>query len=351
MNDLAPQLVERVRAASADRTPLCIVGGGSKAGMLGRTTAGARLDIGSHSGIVSYQPGELVLTARAGTRLAEIETVLAERGQALSFEPPHFGPGATLGGTLACNLSGPARPWSGAMRDMVLGVRLINGKGEHLRFGGQVMKNVAGYDLSRLQAGAMGTLGVVTEISLKVLPRPRASLTLVEEMDEGAAILKMNQLAGRPWPLTGAAWTDGRLHLRLAGEPEAITAARVGLEPAEIGEEGFWTELREQRLAFFQGEVPVWRLSVPSARPPLRPGAATLIDWGGALRWSRGGEPEDMQSLAGRAGGHAILFRGGDRAGEIRQRLPAPLRALHSRLKAAFDPAGILNPGCLYGWM
>lgn len=346
--DIASHLAERVRAAAADRTPLRIAGGGSKTGLFGRAVPGEPLELSGHRGIVSYQPGELVLTARAGTPLAEIEAALAVHGQALPFEPPHLGAGATLGGTLACNLSGPARPWSGSMRDMVLGVRLINGMGEHLRFGGQVMKNVAGYDISRLQAGALGTLGVITEISLKVLPRPRASLTLAEEIDEAGAIVTMNRLAGRPWPLSGAAWADGRLYLRLAGEPEAIDAAAHGLGRPKWSDETFWQDLREQRLAFFQGEAPLWRLSVPSTAPPLEPGAVTVVDWGGALRWSRGGE---STTLAARAGGHAALIRGGDRSGEVRQPLAAPLQALHHRLKAAFDPAGILNPGCLYGWM
>jgi len=351
MADLEAQLAEQIAAAAAAKRPLRLVGGATKTALLGRAIEGEVLAVGGHSGIVSYQPTELVLTARAGTPLTEIEAALAEKGQTLSFEPPHFGAGATLGGTLACNLSGPARPWGGSIRDMVLGVRLINGQGERLRFGGQVMKNVAGFDVSRLQAGALGTLGVITEVSLKVLPRPQATITLVEESREVDAIQTMNRLAGRPWPITGAAWFDHRVHLRLAGEPEAVQAARRDLGAMAEGDESFWTELREQRLDFFQGAAPLWRLSVGSTTAPLEKGQMTLIDWGGAQRWLRGGEAAHRQDQAAKAGGHASLFRGGDRTGEVAHPLPPALMAIHRRLKAALDPVGILNRGRLYGWL
>ncbi len=351
MSDLAPQMVEQVRSAAADSRPVEIKGGSSKAGLLGRTVTGEALEVGGHRGIVTYDPTELVLTARAGTPLAEVEAALAEHGQALSFEPPHLGAGATLGGTLACNLSGPARPWGGSMRDMVLGVRLINGKGEHLRFGGQVMKNVAGYDVSRLQAGALGTLGVITEISLKVLPAPRRAVTLVTALDQATAIERMNELAGRPVPLSGAAWVDGRLYLRFSGSfaPDAMAERWGGSVLAES--ESCWADLREQRLPFFAGSQPLWRLSVASTTPPMLHGATTLIDWGGAQRWVRGGDLTTLATVAAKAGGHVDLFRGGNRNGEVRQSPPPGLAALHRRLKASFDPAGILNPGRLYGWM
>ncbi len=340
-------IIDQIRTAAEARRPLDIRGGGSKAGILGRAATGEALDITGHRGIVTYRPSELVLTARAGTPLTEIEAALAENDQALSFEPPHFGTGATLGGTLACNLSGPARPWGGSFRDMVLGVRLINGKGEYLRFGGQVMKNVAGYDLSRLQAGALGTLGVVGEISLKVLPAPRSTLTLTEAVDQAGAIRRMNELAGRPVPLSAAAWVDGRLYLRFSGPVPAELAGGKVLD----GSDAFWADLREQRLAFFAGDEPLWRLSVASTAPPLLNGAATLIDWGGSQRWIRGGDLATMAAAASAAGGHATLFKGGDRTAEVRQSPPPALAALHQRLKASFDPAGIFNPGRLYGWM
>jgi len=351
MAETLSHLIEQVRAAAAAGRPLAIRGGGSKTGILGRPVAGMPLEVAGHGGIVAYDPTELVLTARAGTPLAEIEAALAEHGQALSFEPPHFGPGATLGGTLACNLSGPARPWGGSMRDMVLGVRLINGKGEHLRFGGQVMKNVAGYDVSRLQAGALGTLGVITEISLKVLPAPRHSVTLVTALDQAAAIRRMNELAGRPAPLSGAAWLDGRLFLRFSGSfsPSSISGRWDGDVMADAPV--FWADLREQRLAFFAGGQPLWRLSLASTAPPLPDDGPTLIEWGGAQRWLRDGDLAALTEAAAKAGGHATLFRGGDRTGEVRSPPPPPLADLHRRLKAAFDPAGIFNPGGLYGWM
>ena len=351
MTDIAAALIDQVRAAAAAKRPLVIRGGGSKTAILGRGIAGEMLEVGGHRGIVAYDPTELVLTARAGTPLAEIEAALAERGQALSFEPPYLGVGATLGGTLACTLSGPARPWGGSMRDMVLGVRLINGRGEHLRFGGQVMKNVAGYDLSRLQAGALGTLGVITEISLKVLPAPRHSVTLVTALDQATAIERMNELAGRPAPLNGAAWVDERLYLRFSGSfaPESMARRWGGAVMAES--DSCWADLREQRLAFFAGSQPLWRLSVASSTPPMLHGATTLIDWGGAQRWVRSGDLTTLATVAAKAGGHVILFRGGDRGAEVRQSPPPALGALHRRLKASFDPAGILNPGRLYGWM
>lgn len=345
MADRAAILVEQVRDALAARRPLTIRGGGSKPNILGRLPDGELLEIGSHRGIVAYQPTELVLTARAGTPLDEIEAALAENGQALSFEPPHLGPGATLGGTLACNLSGPARPWGGSVRDMVLGVRLINGKAEHLRFGGQVMKNVAGFDLSRLQAGAMGTLGVITEISLKVLPRPRATVTLVEEVDEAAAIRRMNLLAGQPAPLSAAAWMEGRLYLRFSGSLDPASIAKRWGGRELDGAEALWADLREQRLPFFAGDAPLWRLSLASTASPLEMGA-TLIDWGGAQRWLRHGDPAELAALAERFGGHATLFRG---AGLPSRPPQSPLMAqLHRRLKAAFDPLGLFNPGRLY---
>jgi glycolate oxidase FAD binding subunit len=295
-----------------------------------------------------------VLTARAGTRLRDIEGVLDQQGQMLSFEPPGFSDDATIGGTLACNLSGPARPWGGSIRDLVLGVRLINGKGERLRFGGQVMKNVAGYDVARLQAGALGNLGVITEVSLKVLPKPERTETLVLELDQPAAIVRMNELAGTPKPLTGAAWLDGRLYVRLAGADSAVAGTIEDwggeLMPPDFG---FWQQLKEHQLPFFAGDAPLWRLAVRPTSAPLIVGAPVLVDWAGGLRWLRGDHLrlDVVQTIATRHGGHATLFRGGDRSLELRQPLDAAQQRLHLALKRAFDPAGILNRGALYSWM
>lgn len=356
MSDLGDQLVEQVRGALADKKTLAIRGGGSKA-FIGRGLRGESLDLAEHTGVVSYHPVELVLTVRAGTRLEEIDQVLAGQGQRLAFEPPRFGSADTIGGTLACNLSGPGRPWQGSVRDHVLGLRLINGRGEHLRFGGQVMKNVAGYDVTRLQAGAMGTLGVITEISLKVLPGPAAEQTLVAERPLTEALTLMNSLAGQPKPLSAACWLDGRLYLRLSGAQVAVEATAAGWSQAHgfsvMEQDGdFWSELRDQRCAFFSGEEPLWRLSVRSTADLPELGERCLMDWGGGLRWFRGeADLSDMAALAARAGGQCALFRGGDRTGEVMHPQPAPLRAIQERLKASFDPHHLFNPAHLYSWL
>lgn len=343
--DLTSELAARVQAAHASSTPLRIVAGDSKP-WLGRPVTGEALSVAGHRGIVSYEPTELVITARAGTPLAEIEAALAEKSQCLAFEPPHYGDTATLGGTIACNLSGPARPYAGAARDFVLGVRLINGKGEVLRFGGEVMKNVAGYDLSRLMAGAQGTLGVLLEVSLKVLPRPALETTLALEMDATAAVERFNAWAGQPLPINAACHDGRRAYVRLAGAEAAVQAARTQLG-GELMDDGkaFWRSVREQDHAFFSRPGPLWRLSLPPTAPVDRGLGEQVIDWGGAQRWLYSEQP--LWEIAQQVGGHATQYRGGDRS-QVFQSLPPSLLALHRRLKAAFDPNGILNPGRLY---
>lgn len=362
MADLSSQLREQILAAREQKQPLRIVGGGSKS-FMGRAVdlSIPELNLAGHSGIVSYHPVELVLTARAGTPLTELEAVLAENNQMLSFEPPRFsggeGKGSTLGGTLATNLSGPGRPWWSSVRDQVLGIRLINGYGEELRFGGQVMKNVAGYDLSRLQAGAMGTLGAITEVSLKVLPRPASTRTLVSDCELDEAVSIMNRRAVEPKPLTAACWLDNRLYLRLSGTHSAVdaTAAQWGgeeLQEADV----FWQQLRDQQSAFFCSDQPLWRFSVnPTARMPALSVSAPgqwLVDWGGAQRWYSGAADfAEMEQIAKAAGGQVSLFRGGDRSGEVMHSPSAAARILQQRLKQSFDPDGLFNPGRLYSWM
>ncbi len=349
----------RIREAAQSGVPLRLRGGGSK-DFYGRALIGELLDTTGYRGVVDYEPTELVVTARCGTPLAELEAVLAREGQTLPFEPPAFGGAATVGGVLASGLAGPRRQAVGAVRDFVLGVQLIDGRGELLQFGGRVMKNVAGYDVSRLMAGALGTLGLITEVSFKVLPRPAAEATLRFELSQADALDHMNRWGGQPLPVSSTAWCDGVLHLRLSGARAALAAARVQLggEPLdEAAAQAFWQDLREQRAPFFQGDAPLWRLALPSTCAPLALPAAPLLEWGGAVRWLRGngdregdkeGDADALRSTAQAAGGHATLFRGGDKSAGVFHPLAPALAGLHRRLKAQFDPAGILNPGRMY---
>lgn len=341
--DVSRELAESVRAARAVRTPLSIRGHGTKrfcAPPMGGTT----LDVTTHRGIVAYEPTELVLTARAGTALADIEATLADHSQMLGFEPPHFGAGATLGGTLACGLSGPRRPYAGSARDFVLGMQIVNGKGEILRFGGQVMKNVAGYDVSRLMVGSHGTLGLILEASLKVLPKPPHETTLRFEMGADDAIIKMNAWAGQPLPLSGTCHSGDTLYVRLSGSETAVRAARLKLGgDAYEKSDSFWRELREHVCPFFQSDTPLWRLSVPSATPMLRLSGTWMLDWGGAQRWLQTSQPAaDITRAAEQAGGHAQLFRN---RYQMESSYPSgsAIAQLHERLKLAFDPDAILN--------
>jgi glycolate oxidase FAD binding subunit len=355
MDRALTELCETVRAASAARTPLRIRAGGTK-DFYGNAVQGGVLDPRAVAGIVDYEPTELVITARAGTSLAELEQTLESRGQMLAFEPPHFGAGATIGGCVAAGLAGPRRmsfgPTYGGVRDFVLGVRLVDGHGNLLSFGGTVMKNVAGYDVSRMLAGSMGILGVIVEVSLKVLPRPSANRTLRFEMSAEDAVDKINEWSGRPLPLSASTWHDGVLSLRLAGAAAAVTAAgnQLGgesVEPAQADD--FWHSIREQTHPFFAGELPLWRVSVPSTTPALSLQCAQLIEWSGSLRWLRTEQDaRQVRDCAQQAGGHATLFRGGDRSAGAFTALTPALSLIHRRLKAQFDPAGIFNPGRLY---
>lgn len=347
-HDSSTDIRARVIDAVERRAPLAIVGGGTKH-FLGREVQGETLALGDHRGVVDYHPEELVLTARAGTPLSELETLLAEHDQMFAFEPPHFGAAATLGGTIAANLSGPRRAYAGAARDFVLGTRIVNGRGDMLRFGGEVMKNVAGYDLSRLVTGAMGTLGVILDVSLKVLPRPRETVTLVQSLAPRAAVEKLCRWAAAPLPISASCIENGQLYVRLSGMTSALAKARVtiGGEALENADT-FWMEVREQRRPFFGGETPLWRISVPPAAILDLPGAQ-MIEWGGALRWLRSDAPaEAIRTAAAKQSGHAMLFRGRVRPLEPYHPLPEPLMQLHKRIKTAMDPHGIFNRGRMY---
>ena len=350
MNSLIKDWTGQIYDAAETGRKLNVRGGGSKS-FYGAAQQGDVFDVSANRGILAYEPTELVLTACAGTPLAEVEATLAEKGQWLAFEPPHFGAGATLGGMLAAGLSGPRRQAVGAVRDFVLGVKMLSGKGEVLSFGGQVMKNVAGYDVPRLMAGSMGTLGVLLEVSLKVLPLPVAERTLRFSMSQAEAIEKLNLWGGKPLPVSASAWNDGVLTLRLSGAAAAVDAAQKTLGGDVLAESGvFWASLREQTHEFFSGDAPVWRLSLPSVTPQQALGS-TLIEWGGAQRWLRGGDPQAIRAAAEKAGGHATLFRADavlKNSVGVFQPLTTPLARIHHNLKNAFDPQGIFNPGRMY---
>jgi glycolate oxidase FAD binding subunit len=350
--DDSERLVAEVSQALASGTPLAIRGGNSKA-FLGRAVQGVVLDTRSHRGVVSYDPTELVITARAGTPLAELNATLDAAGQMLPCEPPAFGGAATVGGMVAAGLAGPRRPWSGSVRDFVLGCRVITGHAKHLRFGGEVMKNVAGYDVSRLLAGSFGCLGVITEVSLKVLPKPRATTCLSLELDAGEALRELSAWRRAVLPVSAACYVDGRLHVRLEGGAGSVASAldRIGgkqLEP------GFWDDLREHRLGFFDDPRPLWRLSLPNASPLLDLPGDTLLDWGGAQRWLKSDAPAaTLRRIAHAAGGHATCFTpnaDGDVDADAEPFTPlAPaLLRFHRQLKQKLDPRGLFNPGRLY---
>ena len=338
---------EKIRLAAQRRTPLQLRGGGSK-DFYGNAPRGELLDTRGYAGIVSYEPTELVVTARCGTPLSFLENVLLEKGQFFPFEPPRFGGEATLGGCIAAGLSGPRRTAAGALRDFMLGAKIVDGRGRLLAFGGQVMKNVAGYDVSRLLAGSLGTLGLIVEASLKVLPRPAEEATLRLALDEARALEAMAGWAAQPLPVSATAWQDGALAVRLSGAAPAVRAAarRIGGEP---GDPAQWMALREHSHPFFSGAEPLWRLALPPTAAPLALPGRQVIEWGGALRWLKTGAPAgEVRAAASRAGGHATLFRAADKsAGAFAPLDPVKLR-LHQALKQAFDPAGILNPGRLY---
>ena len=347
-HDISVDLSAQVRDAAERHQALRLVGHGSKA-FYGHAVVGEALELADHRGIVSYEPTELVLTARAGTPVPEVESLLTENGQMLAFEPPGFAETATLGGAIACGLGGPRRPWGGAPRDLLLGVSLLDGRGRILRFGGEVMKNVAGYDLSRLMAGALGTLGVLLEVSIKVLPAPKVERSLTLALPRDRALALMRDLARQPAPLSGACHLDDRLHLRLSGNASSVAAWEK-----QIGGEGgsgyeFWRDLRDQRLPYFDSERPLWRLSVPPATPRLDCEQEVLTDWAGAQRWvysrCNGGE---VRAEVAKVGGHAILFRHGDGKTPVFHPLDPVRERLQRGLKEVFDPHGILNPGRQY---
>jgi len=351
--DAVAELQSRIRDAASTHRPVRIRGGGTK-DFYGRRIDGDVVDTRAVRGIVDYEPTELVVTARGGTPLDDIDAALAAAGQMLACEPPRFAPGTTIGGAVAAGLSGPRRPYAGAVRDFVLGVRMVDGTGEALRFGGRVMKNVAGFDVARLVTGSLGTLGVITEVSLRCVPRPAVEATCVRECSADESIRLVNEWGGQPLPVSATCWVKGRLWMRLSGAEPAVAAARavVGGEDAPASAAP-WDGVRDHAHSFFAAraadDAALWRLSVRSTTPFTHLGGEQLIEWSGALRWLVADAATDatrVRAWARTHGGHATCFRGQD--APVFQPLPPPLLALHQRIKHTLDPHGILNRGRMY---
>ncbi|MFG6416154.1 glycolate oxidase subunit GlcE [Roseateles sp. DC23W] len=340
------------------RTPLRITGHGSK-DFYGGALQGEPLSTLALNGVTAYEPSELFVSVLAGTPIADVEELLAEQRQRFAFEPPRFDGRGTVGGMVAAGLSGPSRAALGSVRDHVLGAVVINGAGELLSFGGTVMKNVAGFDVSRVLAGSLGQLGLITEVTLKVLPLPAATATLRFDLTQADALQVLNTWGAQPLPIEASAWCDGELFLCLAGAEAAVQSARTRLGgdamPADHAER-FWTRLRNQADEFFVGAeravtggARLWRLSLPSTAPELSLSGEQLIEWGGAQRWVvTPMEPAAIRDAATGVGGHATLYRALDKSTDAFTPLPAPLAAIHRRLKTSFDPHGVFNPGRLY---
>jgi len=340
------EMQAQIARANESRTRLKVVGGATK-DFYGRSTDGEILKTSHYSGIIDYEPAELVITARAGTSLSEIQKTLADANQMLAFEPPQFGGRATLGGAVAAGLSGPRRPFAGAIRDAVLGVKILPSSAEPLSFGGQVMKNVAGYDVARLMTGAMGTLGLLLEVSLRVAPCPKKDSTLVWKTTLSDAHQRMLALARRPLPITAMAFDGEFLRVRLAGHGSAVHEAERELSADAVESNEFWDALNNHRLPYFDSELPLWRLSV-APDSVLDLAGQWLWDWGGACRWLLSDKaPEEIRASVVELGGHATLFRNGDIDMPFTP-LPAANLALHRQVKSVFDPHGILNFGRMY---
>jgi glycolate dehydrogenase FAD-binding subunit len=340
---------EQISTAIEQGEPLNIVGGGSKS-FLGRNIVGTQIDMADYTGIISYEPTELYITVRAGTLLSEVKQLLAEQGQMLAFEPPEVNEKTTMGGVVAAGLSGPRRPYAGSVRDFVLGIRCINGLAKELSFGGQVMKNVAGYDLSRLMTGAFGTLGIITEITLKVLPIPEFELTGFKEIPLQKALDAMHKISSRAVPVSASCYDGKKMSVRFSGNEKVVKESLKtgGFEEFKNAKE-FWNKLRDYSLPIFHSDEPIWRLSVPSTSNVNLENDDYLIDWGGAQYWFTSGRlANEIFTMAEELGGSAILFRNGDRNGDILQPLADGLFKLQQELKQAFDPHRILNRERMY---
>ena len=348
MVDCNDEIALKIQDAYHSKTALQIQAGNTKA-FYGRNTQGELLSIANHTGIVEYEPTELYITARSGTRLHEIEKTITEQNQILPCEPPHFGDTATIGGMVASGLAGPRRVQAGSVRDCILGVEILNGEGQALRFGGRVMKNVAGYDVSRLMCGALGTLGVLMTVTVRLLPKSTSEQSIVFTMDTSTAIQKMNQWANTPMPITATFYDGSQLYVRLSGSTSAIDACtkKLGGELLD-NSETFWNSIKEHTHEFFNPETSLWRISLPPNTKDLKIIGKSAMEWNGALRWySTDDDETTIRSEADQVGGHACLFKG-NTTEQVFHPLPDVSMRLHKQLKHVLDPAGILNPGKMF---
>lgn len=346
MSDFIATLCSQLAA----KQPISVIGGNTKR-FLGGRLIDEPLSMREHSGILSYEPTELVLTAKSGTTLAEIEHCLQDARQMLPFEPPRFGEQSTIGGVMATGLSGPRRMHLGSARDCVLGVRLINGLGQHLKFGGEVMKNVAGYDLSRLSVGAYGTLGILTEISVKVLPMPEIEQTQSLECSQAEALETLVRVGRHPYPISAAAWIKGALTVRLSGAASGVASAAAAIGGTSLPDsETFWAGLRDlSATEFHEAGRWLWRLSV-APTTPVSAIDAFCFDWAGGQRWVMT-DPDDYSpfDITSECGGHAICFAKDRSEGTGMQPLEPGILSLNQRIKDAMDPHGLINRGRLLG--
>jgi glycolate oxidase FAD binding subunit len=341
------ELCTQVRAVAANGGEIEIIGGGSKR-FYGESIEALPIDVSGHSGIIDYDPAELVITLRGGCKLAEVEALLAQNRQMFGFEPPCFGEDATIGGMVATGLAGPRRAWAGSIRDFVLGVKLLDGRGQVLQFGGRVIKNVAGFDVSRLMVGALGTLGIILEVSIRVIPVSETELTIgYEHASADEHIRWINELGREPFPITASLWHDGRSLLRLSGSEQGVSqaAAQLGGDAIETD----WSQVKEQRLEFFDSGLPLSRISLPPASPDMLPAESQLIEWGGAQRWCRGEIDVDaLRERVGGVGGNLCAFRRHADGVPMFHPLPAAMLKLQRNIKSSFDPAAVFNSGRIY---
>lgn len=349
-NDLSDSLLAQVTVATKQKSPLVISGGGSKA-FYGNRVDGEIISTAGHTGIIEYQPSELVVTVRSGTLLNELEAELKANNQMLAFEPPQHSESTTIGGVVACGLSGPRRAACGAVRDFVLGTTIINGKAEKLRFGGQVMKNVAGYDASRLMVGAQGTLGLLLDISLKILPLNQSEVSLKLKTEAAASGKKIQQWIRQGLPITASCFLKDTLYIRLGSTPSAVKQSLTAISRDFANEEidnDFWLQIKNQQHEFFSRTDKLWRCSHQATSELYAQAQDQLLEWNGALRWIH--SDKNLYTTAEQHGGHAQRYplSGANQQNDIFQPLPPGPLKIHQRLKQAFDPNNILNPGRLY---